>query len=99
MQDKSKKKGAHPDCSEARKISRRGVWPFLLGSLMIPLMAKGNPGISTEPGDSPGEDEEFETLLKSDGTVVKVRKSAVSSSKVVEKHLSNKSMLSWLRIK
>jgi hypothetical protein len=66
---------------------------------MIPLMAKGNPGISAEPGASPGEEEEFETLLKSDGTVVKVRKSTVSSSKVVEKHLSNKSMLSWLRIK
>ncbi len=99
MQEQSKKRSAHPDCSEARKISRRGVWPFLLGSLMIPLLAKGNPGKLTEPGESPGVEEEFETLLKSDGTVVKVPKSAVSSSKVVEKHLSNKSLLSWLRPK
>ncbi|WP_372944694.1 hypothetical protein [Muriicola sp.] len=99
MREQSKKRSAHPDCSEARKISRRGVWPFLLGSLMLPLLAKGNAGKLAKPEDKPVDEEEFETLLKSDGTVVKVPKSAVSSSKVVDKHMSNKSLLSWLKAK
>lgn len=66
---------------------------------MLPILAKGNAGKVAKSGDNPVDEEEFETLLKSDGTVVKVPKSAVSSSKVVDKHMSNKSLLSWLKAK
>lgn len=45
------------------------------------------------------DDAEYEILLKPDGTPVKVRKSTLKQSKVVQKNISNKSFLKWLGLK
>ena len=44
-----------------------------------------------------GEEEEYKTLLKPDGTEVRVKVSGLKKSKVVRKNISNKELLSWLK--
>ena len=78
---------------EERKISRRSILPILGGSLLLPLLGFGNS--VTEEISNP-EDEEYQTLLKPDGTTVKVKVSTIKKSKVVKKNISNNSFLNWL---
>ena len=82
MKDKSRK---------GTKISRRGMLPLLGGSLLIPFL-----GFSNSVTNSIPEDEEYTTLLKADGTAVKVKTSTLNKSKIVKKNISNKSFLNWL---
>ena len=84
MEDTSKK---------GRPISRRGMFSLLGSSLLIPIIGFGN---TTENDKLVTTDEEFETLLKPDGTTVRVRKSALKKSKLVKKNVSNGSFLKWL---
>ena len=84
MEDKSKLK---------TKISRRGILPLLGGGLLLPFFGFGNV-INDEPTAS--KDEEYQTLLKADGTAVKVKVSSLKKAKVVKKRISNKSFLNWL---
>ncbi len=84
--------------TETRKISRRGILPIIGGAFLLPLLGFSNPiskemSISNEDNE---DNEEFETLLKPDGTAVKVRVSALKKAKVVTKNVSNKSFLNWL---
>ncbi|MCF6180769.1 hypothetical protein [Lutibacter sp.] len=81
--------------TETRKISRRGILPIIGGAFLLPLLGFSNP-ISKEMSISNEDNEEFETLLKPDGTAVKVRVSALKKAKVVTKNVSNKSFLNWL---
>lgn len=79
-----------------KPISRRGFLPILGGSLLIPLLGFGNSNNKdTEIDKNEGEDE-YQTLLKPDGTTVKVKTSALRNAKVVKKNISNKSLLTWL---
>jgi len=82
MKDKSRK---------GTKISRRGMLPLLGGGLLIPFL-----GFSNSDNNSIPEDEEYTTLLKADGTAVKVKTSTLNKSKIVKKNISNKSFLNWL---
>ena len=41
-------------------------------------------------------DDAYQTMLTKDGKIVKVRTRTVGDSKVVDKQLSNKSLLKWL---
>lgn len=75
------------------QISRRGFLPILGGSLLIPFLGFGK---SINP-EKVTTDEEYETLLKPDGTTVKVKTSTLKSSKIIKKKVSNKTMLSWLK--
>jgi len=85
MNSKSKK-GKH--------ISRRGMLPILGGSLLIPFLGMGN---NNESDIYLSDDnEEYQTLLKPDGTTVKVKVSTIKRSKVIEKNISNNSFLNWL---
>lgn len=77
-----------------RKISRRGFLPILGGGLLFPLLGFGN--TSNNTNDSADDDEDYQTLLKPDGTVVKVKTNTVKQAKVVRQNLSNKSFLKWL---
>ena len=78
------------------KISRRGMLPLLGGSLLIPFL-----GFSNTPSKetSISENEEYQTLLKPDGTTVKVRVKTVKESKVIKKKVSNRTLLKWLNKK
>lgn len=80
--------------SKGKQISRRNVLPILGGSLLIPFLGFGNS--TTEEPIISKEKEEYQTLLKPDGTTVKVKVSALKKSKIVKKNLSNKSFLNWL---
>ena len=73
------------------KISRRGMLPLLGGGLLIPFL-----GFSNSDTNSIPEDEEYTTLLKADGTAVKIKTSTLNKSKIVKKNISNKSFLNWL---
>jgi len=84
MKDKSRK---------GTKISRRGMLPILGGSLLIPFLGFSNPAIDT---DIIPEEEEYKTLLKPDGTAVKVKVSTIKKSKIIQEKISNKSFLNWL---
>lgn len=79
--------------SEESKISRRSILPILGGGLLLPFLSFGNTPIE---GVSDPDDEEYQTLLKPDGTTVKVKVSTIKKSKVVKKNISNTSFLNWL---
>lgn len=61
---------------------------------MIPFL--GNSKTETASVEEPENSEEFRTLLKSDGTTVRVKTSTLKKAKVVKKNVSNRSLLSWL---
>ena len=88
MEDSSKKEN---------QISRRGILPILGSVLLIPFLGLANP-INNEIVKT-DEDENYQTLLKADGTTVKVKMSVLKKAKVVKKTLSNKSFLNWLQKK
>ena len=74
------------------QITRRGFLPLLGGGLILPLFGFGKPNTEIL-----GEKEEYQTLLKPDGTTVNVKKSVIEKSKIVEKNISNESLLVWLK--
>ena len=74
-------------------ISRRHVLPLLGSSLMMPFFGIASPHIK----NSPVENEiTYETLLRSDGSIVKVKKNTVEKAQVIKKNLTNPSLLKWL---
>ena len=79
--------------SKGKKISRRSVLPILGGSLFLPFLGFGSTNTNEAPID---KDEEYQTLLKPDGTTVKVKTSILKKSKIVKKNVSNKSLLNWI---
>lgn len=78
---------------KGKQISRRGILPILGSTLLIPFLGFSKPVVD-EIANS--DDEEYQTLLKPDGTTVKVKASVLKKSKTIEKNISNKSFLNWL---
>jgi hypothetical protein len=78
------------------QMSRRRLLPILGSGLLIPFLGFSKP-ISNE--NITTEDDEYQTLLKPDGTSVKVKVSVLKNSKVIKKNISNKSFLNWLNKK
>lgn len=73
------------------EISRRGFLPLLGGGLLLPLFGFGK--------DSPevlDEADDYQTMLKPDGTTVRVKKSVLDKAQIIEKSISNQSFLGWL---
>jgi len=84
MKDKSKNR---------KRISRRRILPILGGTLLLPFF-----GFNLAPSEEVDNsiEEEYETLLKPDGTTVKVKVKALKRSKIVKKNISNTTFLNWL---
>ncbi|MGB5817962.1 MAG: hypothetical protein WBG90_00660 [Saonia sp.] len=76
------------------QLSRRGILPILGTGLLMPFLGFGK-SMDDEVLD-PKEKEEYKTLLKPDGTTVKVKVGTLKKSKIVKKNISNKSFLDWL---
>ena len=76
------------------KISRRSILPLLGSAILMPFLGAASP--SDKSIESEEKDEEYQTLLKPDGTTVKVKVSTLKKSKVIKKNISNKSLLNWL---
>ena len=81
--------------NKEENISRRSFFPLIGSSILIPFLGFSN----NDSNKTNLDEEEFETLLKPDGTVVKVNTKAVNKSKVINKKVSNKSLLKWLNKK
>ena len=79
---------------KGKLFSRRGILPILGGSLLFPFIGTGQSETEKSPLDN--DEEQYKTLLKPDGTVVKIKVSALKDAKVVKKNISNNSFLSWL---
>ena len=77
-----------------KSLCRRGFLPLLGGGLLFPFL-----GLGKETSKIEEDQEEYQILLRPDGTTVKVRKSSIKNSNVVEKNISNESLLSWLKTK
>lgn len=73
------------------KFTRRGFLPIIGSSLLIPFFGQAK-NIEEETLN----DEDYQILLKPDGTSVKVKKSTVVRSKVKKKNISNKAFLKWI---
>ena len=58
--------------------------------MLLPLVGKAS-SLEAMP-----EKDDFEVLLKPDGTTVKVKKTALESSEIVSKKISNGKLLRWL---
>jgi len=77
---------------KGKAITRRGLFPLLGGSLLLPFLGY-NQAIKPE---KTVQEEEYKTLLKPDGTIVKVKASALKNSKVIKKNIPNSTFLQWL---
>jgi hypothetical protein len=73
-------------------VSRRKFLP-MLSSLFLPFAVLGK--AKSDIGEQP--DQSYQTMLTKDGKVVKVRSKTINDSKIVDKQLSNRSLLSWLK--
>lgn len=80
---------------KGKKISRRSVLPILGGSLLLPFLGFGINSVS-ETETIINENESYQTLLKPDGTAVKIKTSTLKKAKVVKNNVSNKSLLHWI---
>jgi hypothetical protein len=74
-------------------ISRRGILPILGSTFLLPFLGFGRTYTNEV---NPTNEEEYQTLLKPDGTTVKVKISAINKSKIIKKNISNTSFLNWL---
>ncbi len=77
---------------KGKQISRRNILPVLGSTFLIPFLGFGNFIID----ESTVSKEEYQTLLKPDGTTVKVKSSNLKKSKIIKKDVSNKSFFNWL---
>ena len=80
---------------KGKKISRRSILTILGGSLLLPFLGFGINSVS-ETETIIDENESYETLLKPDGTTVRVKTSTLKKAKVIKKNVSNKSLLHWI---
>lgn len=86
-----------PMSDSNKKMPRRKLLPLLAGALVLPYMGMGK---DADPSPLPGpaeEEGEFMTLLKPDGTVVKVPRKTVEQARIVQKNISNGALLGWLK--
>jgi hypothetical protein len=81
--------------TKKNNISRRKILPILGGSLLIPFLGLGNTPKKVAESDT----EEYQILLRKDGTTVKVKTSTLENSKAVKKNISNSSFYNWLKNK
>jgi hypothetical protein len=73
------------------KFTRRGFLPIIGSSLLIPFLGSAQKQESQQIND-----DDYQILLKPDGTSVKVKKSVLQQSKVKKKNISNKTFLKWI---
>lgn len=81
------------NAKKGKGISRRSMFPLLGSTLLIPYLSFGN---NDSDETIVSETDEYQTLLKPDGTTVKIKASTLQKSKIIEKNISNKSFFNWL---
>jgi hypothetical protein len=76
--------------SNHKGMGRRQVLPILGTGLLLPLLPASAQTSRAE------EDQEYVTLLKADGSAVRIKASKLKKSKVVRKNISNGELRQWL---
>jgi hypothetical protein len=71
---------------------------FLRVSLALPFLPVAK-SLAAGSVNVQKQDDEFVTMLTAEGKAVKVKRDAVKNAKVIEKKMSNQSLLSWLKPK
>jgi hypothetical protein len=74
-------------------MNRRKLLPFLSSLLFLPFVSSAKSITDIVEDAEPS----YQTMLTKDGKAVKVRTRTVDDSKIVDKQLSNKSLLKWLK--
>lgn len=74
-----------------KKLGRRAFLPLLGGGLLLPMLPA-----QAQTAYGPQDDDEYQTLLRPDGTTVRVKASNVKQSRVVNPNVDNKTLLTWL---
>ena len=87
---------AKPKAGPKHLPQRRKFLPILGGGLLLPLLPLRAASSETRTEEV---EEQYRTLLKPDGTAVRVKVSQLKKSKVVRKKLSNQELLGWLQPK
>ena len=77
------------------KFSRRKILPILGSTLLLPVLGFSKTKSDTNVAELENDDD-YQTLLKSDGTTVRVKKSVLDDAKVIKTNVSNSSFLNWL---
>ena len=77
-----------------KQISRRRILTILGSSLLVPFLGFSK-STEEEIPISP-KDKEYQTLLKPDGTIVKVKVNTLKKATIIKKNMSNKTLLNWL---
>ncbi|WP_445382604.1 hypothetical protein [Robiginitalea sp. IMCC43444] len=80
---------------DKKGLKRRKLLPLIMGSFFLPYLGFGN-GPNQETNTSPEDNEIYDTFLKADGSIVKIKRKATRDAKVIQKKVSNKSLLNWL---
>ena len=70
------------------KISRRKFLPAFTGLLLTPFISTKAKNLT--------EDTEYKTLIKKDGTAVRIKIASLKKAKTIERNISNQSLLQWL---
>lgn len=78
---------------EKKNVSRRS---FLGAGLLLPFLSSVQPLAAKNETEA---DSEYTTMLTSSGKLVKVRKRALSKAKIIDKKMSNHSLLRWLKLR
>ena len=78
--------------SKKERFSRRQIIPFLGFGLLIPFFGFSN----FKDSKTISNKDNYQTLLKSDGTTVQVKESSLKNAKILKKDISNNSFLNWL---
>lgn len=79
--------------NKGKSLSRRGILPILGSALLLPFTGFNQYGpVNKEDADQ----EDYQTLLRPDGTTVKVKVADLKKSKIVKKKMSNTDFRNWL---
>ncbi len=74
-------------------MNRRKLIPFLSSLLFLPFISSAKSITEIVENADPS----YQTMLTKDGKLVKVKSNTVNNSNIVDKQLSNKGLLKWLK--
>lgn len=79
-----------------RQLSRRGILPLIVSTLFLPFLGFGKSKQSSYKNPILEKNNDYQILLRKDGTTVKVKKTDLQQVEIVDQKLSNQSFFSWL---
>lgn len=82
------------EINSTSKLGRNKFLAALGGLFLIPFVSRAQ---AFEIKENSPEDEEYQILLKPDGTTVKVKKGTLKNSQTVKTSLNNPDLKSWLK--